>query len=273
LDKATEQLHEMAIYQIFQERSVFFDTSFFHHASPYRKVPIRIYSGRREGGSTPLFMERPLDDSGHLRETMRYNESFLEFAIKTPRLLTDSGFSEVAVQVFRPAVWLEKISFKMDTGDFFISPLERNLTGVSEMLFNVKPGFEMQGLTVTCEKNPPIIVTAKKAKNIAYFESFDMGRFVFGLDVKQYLAAWGSFFEKLKRPGDELHVKFTVFVKPPDFFIQESYSGESDPPFESGRLPVFRQLIEGEEIPSTEPFNTLVFHFERLIKLKSDMFM
>ena len=98
-----------------------------------------------------------------------------------------------------------------------------------------------------------------------------MGRYVVGLDVAQYCAAWGSFFPQPKRPGDEMDVDFIVSVEPPAGFFREMELSRED---ESIDETMARRIIDRynlTEEPPLESEDRLEFRFRKRITLTPAM--
>lgn len=271
-EQALDQLFALAEHQIRQQREVSFRACYQWQAKPLSGNRLLVYTGRRDGPEAPLHLERRLDRCGCCEDIVRYGESYLEFSLETGALEEQVRFSEVSLQLFRPGRWLEQVSFALDLNDFFVSPLDRGSQEQHEVLFNMRHDFAVRGLTVRCEKNPPIVVVPRRAENIAYFEKYDMGRYVLGINARQYLAAWNSFFPHPKKKGDVLVAEFAVSTKPPRGFLKELASSKKDPPFQyqPGRGSSLRS--PDEEPPSTEPYLNVVFYFRDSFILHPEMF-
>lgn len=272
MNDAEEQMLALVLHQIYQERQLNFSVCARHSGRPYSGTKLRVYSGHREGNKKPLYLDRRFDREGCLEESVRYSESALEFNFIDKEVVDRSGFSEIGVELFRPGVRIKQLSFMLDTGEFFVSQLNRGVPHQVEVLFNVRYDCKVSGFSVACEKIPPVFVNPRRAQNIAYFEKYEMGRYVIGLDVKEYLAAWNPFFDIPKEPGSELDIDYIVRVEPPDSYFTEEYSDESDPEFNMQRALLYRALVPEGEIPETNPTSQLVFHFRKTIRLTEEMF-
>jgi hypothetical protein len=266
-DSPEARLWAQIAHGIWQERSLAFQAGFRLKGSPLRERSLRIYSGRREQDANPLFLERRLDPRGTVADSIRYSESYLEFCLPGET----AGFSEASLAIYRPGRWIESLAFTLDLGLFFVSELDRGKRESREFLFNLPHGFHVCRLSVAAGNLPPIVIVQKKSVNIAWFEKFDMGRTVVGIDIRQYLAAWGAFFNPPLKAGDEFNINFSIEVEPPAGFVQEQASPRKDPPFDP-RARALRPLPPDlDELPSTDPETRLRFGYPSPVMLLPDM--
>ncbi len=261
-----------SLSRVFQERALQLGVSFQAAGAGYADGKVRIITEPvNDGTAVGYSLQRKLNAAGELVERIRYHRSLVRVELSGEDVARKSDFVTVAVSLYRPGKQYAHISFRLDTADFFVSELDRGNVAALEALFNIRQDCAVTGLMVETAGIPPIVVVPKTARHIAWFERFELGRYVVGLDVAQYCAAWGSFFPQPKRPGDEMDVDFIVSVEPPAGFFREMELSRED---ESIDETMARRIIDRynlTEEPPLESEDRLEFRFRKRITLTPAM--
>lgn len=262
----------LSLSRVFQERALQLGVSFQARGVGYAGGRIKISTDPVNDGSVVGYsLQRKLNKAGELAERIRYQRSFIRVELSGEEVQRKSDFVTVAVSLYRPGKQYAHISFKLDTTDFFVSELDRGNEAALEALFNIRQDCEVTGLTVETEGIPPIVVLPKKGRHIAWFERFELGRYVVGMDVAQYCTAWGAFFPKPKRPGDEMDIDFIVSVEPPRGFFHEMELPQEEDLLDEVQARRIMDRYDLSEEPSLEPEDRLEFRFRKRITLTAAM--
>lgn len=258
--------------RVYRERAVQLGCTFRAGQRPYRGSPIRISTEPVDDGTAVGFLlDRKLGANGDYAERIRYQRSLLRVEVHGEDVLRQSGFSSIAVNMYRPGQSYAHLSFLLDTEDFFISELDRGSETAFEVLFNTRHDCEVIGLGVASSGLPPIVVVPKTGRHVAYSERCEMGRYVVGLDMAQYLANWAAFFPQPKKTGDQMEVEFIVRLATPEGFIGAREMGEDELALDDREL---KRIIERYQItsePSIESEDRIEFRFRKTITIRKQM--
>jgi len=261
-----------SLSRVFQDRALQLGVSFRAGGTGLSEGRVKIITEPvNDGTSVGYSLQRKLNSEGELVERIRYQRSFLRVELTGEDLARKSDFVAVAVSLYRPGKHYAHVSFKLDTADFFVSELDRGNAAALEALFNIRHDCAVTGLMVQTQGIPPIVVVPKTARHIAWFERFELGRYVVGLDITQYLAAWGAFFPQPKRPGDEMDIDFIVSVEPPAGFFRGMELDQAEDTMDEAMA---RRIIDRynlTEEPSLESEDRLEFRFRKRINLTPAM--
>lgn len=267
-DEGIETLIRDACRGIYQEREAVYRITLLQHGVPLSGALSRVYPHEESGGSR-LCVERPLGSEGSVEERIKYNESFLEFLFLPGRLESLGPFSGISYRVFRPGEDIGRIELSLDIAPFYLTDIDSGAPSLASILLDKATGWEMEGFAVSAGGNPPIHVSRSKSNQIAYFDSYQGGRYVITLDVRQYVSSWIGFFRVTPKAGDTLPFNYSMTLIPPRGVLRTTPGGnaeDADPP--EYRV---KTLIAEGTVPDTDPCERVEFTFTREITLTRDM--